>query len=194
MSRRIVPAKPRKKIEIDHLAISVVKAIQPSALSKAERFEIERFFDCYLEEITGVKTDYRALDDGIYGFTDSDRMECVISCELAEDATSEYFCRSTMAHEVGHAIMHVMDYRLKKALLRSIHRKDHQLRVYREKEIKIYKNPEWQAWRFAGSILMPERPFRRLHRQGHSDNEMSEIFGVNPAFIRSRKKALNLRA
>lgn len=194
MSRRIVPAKPRKKVDIDRLALSIVKDIQPSALLKAERFEIERFFDCYLEELTGVKTDYRTLDDGIYGYTDSDSMECVISCELAEDEYSEYFCRSTMAHESGHALMHVTDYRIQKAILRSIHRKDHQLRVYREKEIKIYMNPEWQAWRFAGSILMPERTFRMAYQEGYSDHDLSDIFGVNPAFIKSRKKALNMRS
>lgn len=193
MSRRIVPAKPRKKVDIDRLALSIVRDIQPSALISAERFDIERFFDCHLEDRTGVKTDYRKLEEGIYGYTDSDRMECVISSDLADDRWSEYFYRSTMAHEVGHALMHVRDYRLKRKILRSIHRKNHQLRVYREKEIKIYMNPEWQAWRFAGTLLMPERTFKAACLTGNSEHELSEIFGVNPAFIRSRKKALNMR-
>lgn len=193
MPRRLVPARPRKKVEIDDLAHSIIRAVQPSALKTPEKFEIERFFDCYLEEMTGVKTDYRKLEDGIYGYTDSDRMECVISSDLAEDYLSEFFCRSTMAHEGGHALMHVMDYRIKKAILHSIHRKDHQLRVFREKDIKIYMNPEWQAWRFAGSILMPEVTFTLAHQSGFSERELSETFGVNPAFIRSRKKALNLK-
>ena len=192
MSRRIVPARPRSKVVIDNLASSIIEAIQPTALQKAERFDIDRLFDCYLEGLTGVTTDYQVLDDGIYGYTDSDSMECVMSRELAEDESSENFCRSTMAHEVGHAVMHVKDFRIKKAILRSINREDHQLRMYREKEIKIYLNPEWQAWRFAGSILMPEKPFKAACECGNSDCELSEIFGVNPAFIRSRKKALNL--
>jgi Zn-dependent peptidase ImmA (M78 family) len=170
----------------------VIRAIQPNALVKAERFDIERFFDCELEGLTGVTPDYRDLEDGIYGYTDSDQLVCVISCKLAEDESSEYFCRSTMAHEVGHALMHVEDYRIQKAILKSIHRKDHQLRVYREKEVKIYMNPEWQAWRFAGSLLMPEPTFRMVHGQGYSDYDLSKIFGVNPAFIRSRRKALKI--
>lgn len=187
-----MPANPRKKIDIDNLALSIIKDVQPSALCRAERFDIERFFDCYLEEITGVKPDYRSLEDGIYGYTDSESMECVISLELAEDRSSESFCRSTMAHESGHAVMHVRDYRIKRELLRSIHRKDHKLRVYREQEIKIYMNPEWQAWRFAGSILMPARTFLPVCQKGYSEHELSEIFGVNPAFIRSRKKTLSI--
>ena len=85
MLRRIVTARPRSKATIDRLASSLISIVQPSALRKAERFDIERLFDCYLEEHTGVTTAYRTLDPGIYGYTDSDTMECVVSCELAED-------------------------------------------------------------------------------------------------------------
>ncbi len=192
MARQLVPAKPRKKTEIDAMAYRIIQEIQPSAMGKPEQFDIERFFDCYLEELTGIKTDYRILDMGVYGYTDSNSMECVISRDLAEDKLSEYFYRSTLAHECGHAVMHVKDYRHQRKILRSIHEKNHELRVYREKDIKIYMNPEWQAWRFAGSILMPESTFRRINNQGYTEKEMSKIFGVNPAFIRTRKRALNV--
>jgi Zn-dependent peptidase ImmA (M78 family) len=192
LSRRLVPANPRNRNDIESFALSIIRSLQPGVFTDNERFDIERFFDCYLEKLAGVSTDYRTLEDGIYGYTDSDEMVCVISRELSEDPSQEKFYRSTMAHECGHAMMHVKDYRTKKAILRSIHRKDHQLRVYREKDIVTYKNPEWQAWRFAGAILMPESVFKTTVKDGYSIYDLSDRFGVNPAFVRTRLKAFNL--
>jgi len=193
LSRRLVPANPRSRNDIESLALSIIRSLQPSVLKGNEQFDIERFFDCYLEELTGVSTDYRTLEDGIYGFTDTDDMICVISRELAEDPFQKKFYRSTLAHECGHAMMHVKDYRAKKAVLRSIHRKNHQLRVYREKDIITYKNPEWQAWRFASAILIPESAFKAMVNEGCDIYDLSDSFGVNPAFVRTRLKAFNLK-
>lgn len=195
MSRRLIPAEPRSNAKIESLATSIITKYQPAVLTKDEPFDIERFFDVHLEKITGVSTDYRCLENGVHGYTDSDAMECVISLELAEATVphERYFCRSTMAHETGHAILHVRDYRRKKAILRSIHEKDHELRVYREQDIILYRNPEWQAFRFAGALLMPAPVFRNaVLVDTLRERELSRRFGVNPAFIRSRMKALKL--
>ena len=193
MSRRILPARPRSNKKIESTALTIVKELQPKVLSGDERFDIERFFDCYLEDLTGVVTDYRKLDDGIYGYTDSEEMVCVISVDLAEDPYQEFFCRSTTAHECGHATLNVKDYRLMKTVLRSIHGKDHQLRMYREKDIITYRNPEWQAWRFAGALLMPAPAFVKSVDGGCGIKDLSKIFGVNPAFVRTRAKQLKLK-
>jgi Zn-dependent peptidase ImmA (M78 family) len=193
LSRRLVPAKPRSRNDIESFALDIIKRYQSEVLIKDERFDIMRFFDVELESISQVKTDYLPLDDGIYGYTDSDEMICVISRDLAEDPWQEYFCRSTMAHETGHALLHVLDYKRKKAILRSVHKKDHQLRMYHEKDIVTYKNPEWQAWRFAGAILMPAPAFIMAVKDGYDVWRLSERFGVNPKFVYSRLKALNLK-
>lgn len=194
MPRRLVPANPRSNAKIENLALNLIRRYQPAVLTHGEQFNIERFFDVYLEELTGVKTDYQRLEDGIYGYTDSDEMICVISQDLAEDPWSNYFYRSTMAHETGHALMHVPDYRQKKAKIRSIHKKGHgNLRTYRESDIVLYRNPEWQAWRFAGAILMPAPAFEEAVRSGVTDRDLSQRFGVNPKFVRTRLKSLKLK-
>ena len=193
MTRKLVPAQPRSNNDIESLALSIVRTYQPRVLNNGEQFDIERFFDCELELITQVSPDYQQLGDEIYGYTDSEEMVCVISSDLAEDPWSKYFYRSTMAHEIGHAVMHVRDYRRIKAILRSIHKKDHQLRMYREKDIILYRNPEWQAWRFAGALLMPEPVFRDAICNGYKVRSLSERFGVNPKFVRTRFKALNIK-
>ena len=142
MTRRLVPARPRSRDDIESIALRISQSCQPDMLSNIEPFDVERFFDCYLEELTGVTSDYRVLQPGIYGFTDADTKECVMSSDLADELWQEKFYRSTMAHEIGHAVMHVKDYRLKKTLRRFVHEKDH-LRAYRQEDIITYKNPEW---------------------------------------------------
>lgn len=192
MSRKIVPARPRSSKKIEATAMTIIRELQPGVLTNGEQFDIERFFDCHLEDITGVATDYQHLDNGIFGYTDSEEMVCVISRDLAEDRFQNNFCRSTTAHECGHAILNVKDYRVMRAVLRSIHGKDHQVRMYREQDIVVYRNPEWQAWRFAGAILMPESTFVRAVNGGAGEKELSKMFGVNPAFVRTRARALKL--
>ena len=190
-----IPAEPRSNTQIEAMTLSIIQRYQPGVLYNGEPFEIERFFDCELENMTGVSIDYQPLEYGIYGYTDSDRMECVMSLDLAYATAphEKYFYRSTMAHEIGHAILHVKDYRRKRAILRSLHKKGHELRLHREeKDIPLYRNPEWQAFRFGGALLMPEQAFREAVREGLGEKGLSQRFGVNPAFIRTRMKALKI--
>lgn len=194
MSQRVPLASPRSGKKIDEIALRILKKFQPGALSKPTPFEIERFFECELEGICGVRPDYRQdLPFGIYGYTDSEEMVSVISSELMDDPCQLRFARSTMAHETGHALIHVPEFRLKRALLRSIHNKKHvSLRLHREANVKIYMNPEWQAWRFAGAILMPADTFILGVKEGLGERGLADAFMVNPAFVRARARALRI--
>jgi len=188
-------ATPKSGAGIDLDAQRLIARIQPEALKKPSSFDIESFFDLDFKRLTGIDPDYRYLPPGIHGFTDSDKKECVISASLMESDNKNniYFVRSTMAHEVSHAIIHIPEFRQKKALLRSIHDDDHaSLKMYRQSDIPIYQNPEWQAWRHAGALLMPAIPFKKLITEGASVREMANVFGVNPAFIQTRARALKI--
>lgn len=192
MERRLIPAKPRSKKQIEALATSITLQFQPSILRKLGRFDIERFFDLHLEGMTGVTIAYEKLGPGIYGYTDSAEMMCVISSDLAENEEQEFFYRSTQAHESGHAILHIPDYRTARASIRSVNEKDHFARAMRASDIVTYKNPEWQAWHFAGALLMPAGPMTAAYRKGCSINDLSQVFGVNWSFVKSRLRALEL--
>ena len=143
-------------------------------MKKPSAFDIERFFECELEGITGVNPDYKELANGVYGYTDSESMECVISLDLIEDKYQSFFCRSTMGHETAHAIMHVSEIRKRKELIRFIHDKDHEVRLFRETEIPVYRNPEWQAWRFSGALFMPEETIRMAIEEGYNVMDISQ--------------------
>ncbi|MHB1326534.1 MAG: ImmA/IrrE family metallo-endopeptidase [Thermoleophilia bacterium] len=192
MARKIVAVDPKSGAVIDSIASGIIKAVNPQALNKPQAFDIESFFEFSMEEFSGVQADYRELPPGIHGYTDTDTNVSIISSSLMDDPFQENFMRSTMAHEIGHAIIHVPEFKLKKALWRSIHDKEHVLRLYRQEEVPIYRNPEWQAWRFAGAILMPEQAFRSVIQSGASRKDAADIFCVNPAFVCSRARALKM--
>jgi Zn-dependent peptidase ImmA (M78 family) len=194
LAKKLIPAKPRSNASIEKNTLEIITKFQSDVLSNNEPFDIECFFDCDLEEFTGVKTDYQKLPFGIHGYTDSELMLSVISRDLAESESQNFFTYSTIAHEVGHAFLHVKDYRKKQATLLSLHEKDHNMRLCREEEIPLYMNPEWQAWSFAGAILMPATEVQKSLTKGYNISDLSERFRVNPAFVKSRLRKLKLRA
>ncbi len=191
----MLAAIPRKGTDIDHLAQKLVKHYQPEVLRGDKAFDIEEFFEFDLENICGVKTDYRELPPGIYGVTDSERKECIISAELMARPreSDKYFARSTIAHEAYHAMVHIAEFRKKRAVLKSINDNKHPaLCLYRQEDVPVYMNPEWQAFRFGGALLMPEVPFKNAIRSGAGIRELVDLFQVNPANVRSRAKALKV--
>ncbi|WP_373840471.1 ImmA/IrrE family metallo-endopeptidase [Glaesserella sp.] len=70
--------------------------------------------------------------------------------------------RFTIAHELGHAIMHKEFIGLARPV---------------EKNTKIYCNAEWQANEFAGRLLLPDS-YIRLHNKS-SVADIAEIFGIS---------------
>ncbi len=193
MALRVVVANPTSGKKIDAYALQIIASFQPDVLKAPAAFDIESFFEFDLEDICGVETGYGKLPNSINGYTNSDEKISIISVELMENGSQIKFTRSTMAHETGHALKHVSEFRKKKAILRSIHDSKHaNLRLYRQDEIPVYRNPEWQAWRFAGALLMPETTFVPLIKKGFDEYELSEIYQVNSVFIRTRMRALKL--
>ncbi len=193
MSRKLIPASPMSGAALDEKAYELVRRYHPAALEEPSAFDVEALFEIDLEDLTGVKPDYRDLSPGIHGLTDSEKLECIISRDLAEDPAQLFFCRSTTAHECCHAIQHVGQFRQKRAVLRSIHDSDHvSLRLYREDAIPLYMNPEWQAWRMAGALLMPAKAIANALERGYGISDMANIFQVNKPFVLARLRALKI--
>lgn len=192
-NKMIVAAKPRRGLDIDVSANRINKQFQPDTLKRPIPFDVEAFFEFDLKSISGVKSDYGLLPFGIHGITDSERMECIISSSLMDDPSKIKFARSTIAHEIAHVLTHVPEFRKKRAILKSIHDNKHtSLSLHREEAVKLYMNPEWQAWRYAGALLMPEATFKEVVMDGANEWEVGEIFQVNPSFVRTRARSLKI--
>jgi len=187
---------PMSGKQIDQLATSYIQYYQPEILKKPGQFDVHRFVDTKLEDLTGVVPVYsRELPPEIYGLTDSSENRLEIQEALAEDPFQEKFFRSTLAHESGHCIIHVPQ-------LRSINRvqvfrqgKDDGsggVQLYRKDDVPLYRNPEWQAFRFAGALLIPEGPLRMMLADRASTTEIANTFNIYQPFLKSRMKALKL--
>ncbi len=193
MARKVVMAAPKSGADIELLVVNIIQRYQPEALIRPQEFDVERFFENELEALTGVKADYQHLSLPVHGYTDSDQMVSVVSTDLAENPSQRNRFRATVAHEIGHAIQHVPEFRRRKQVLRFTHDcEDVSLRMFREDEVPAYRNPEWQAWRFAGALLMPEKTFRMSLASGVSLYQVARTFGVSVDFVRSRMKQLRL--
>lgn len=83
--------------------------------------------------------------------------------------------RATLAHESGHAFLHVGEVR----------RRGFQLargRLVSRQDIPAYEDPEWQAWTFAGALLMPLPILRTMGDRRLA--QLSETFQVSEDFAR----------
>lgn len=63
--------------------------------------------------------------------------------------------RATLAHEIGHAVLHVPALRHFGASSGRFQRVD-------SRKIPAYESSEWQAWMFAGALLVPPRSLATL--------------------------------
>ena len=191
--RRLVPAQGRSGSEIDRQAQRVLSYSQPAAITKPQIVNVEAIFEFLLPTL-GIESDYQPLEKrGIQGYTDSENMICVVSSELADDPTAASYFRSTVAHEIGHAILHIPEFRRRRQKMISEQAKnDGILHRLPDTKIPIYMNPEWQAHRFAGGLLMPEAAVKKALAIYRDPAALSTVFKVTPAFVRARLKGLNM--
>lgn len=191
MTDKIIPAQGRSGAEIDRIALGIIKQYQPDVLVYPHPFDIELFFEHDLEDICGLEAGYASLPLGVYGVTDSGNREVLVSNKLMDSPGQMPFARSTIGHECGHALIHVPEFRKRKAVLRSVQdKKDVTLAMHRKEDIPIYQNPEWQAHHFSGALLMPAVTVQMALKNNATTYELAEIYGVTVSFAQSRLRAL----
>ena len=96
-----------------------------------------------------------------------------------------YYARTTVCHEIGHAVLHVP------VLRRRLLINDALARTQRG-NLKAYEDPEWQAWAFAGTILMPSTTLRMLQAECKllTPETVSTTFEVSTQMARSHLRRL----
>jgi uncharacterized protein DUF955 len=193
MSRRIIPAPPCSGDQLEEMAILFLSKVQPEALIKPERVDIELIFDVDVPDLLGISTRYLDLPERIYGETNARKKTSTVSKKLAEHSnkSERRFFRSTLGHEIGHCIKHVKELNTFASILG-----EEELIHYRadQSKVPLFRNPEWQAWRLGAALLMPREPFiNAFNLHGKNIGILVDIFDVNPAFVKSRIKALKLK-
>lgn len=191
MSRSVLLVYPRSGREIDQAAAGLLQEFQPEALSKPQAVDVERIFEFY-PPTQGMTTDYDELPVGMDAVTDVAAMQCVVSAALAERASQRRYYRSTLGHEIGHIKLHLPEFLARREVGKLIQNGNNGMKLYRQETIPTFRNPEWQADHFSGGLLMPANSVRIAFAAGAGIEELSELFDVHPAFVRSRLKALKL--
>jgi hypothetical protein len=192
----VLKVRPRSAREIENIASEVIKSFQPDALKMLMSFDVEDFFEFELKDKTDVEPDTKDYPEGIDGCTDFEEMKCYISRRLMEHRDCQVTrrrLRATQAHEIGHCFLHVEDARHSREFQQKFLNDNHSsLEIYNPDDLKAYENPEWQAWRFASALLMPEHCIKRAIECNWKEKWIKDTFDVNPSFIYVRMRELKI--
>jgi hypothetical protein len=117
-----------------------------------------------------------------------------INILLREDLWDELYqggrranrARATVAHELGHAILHVPIIRRR----RSSPHSRHLLARVASGSVPTYMSSEWQAWMLGGCILAPLRTLKTVQ---HLDPwTLAQTYGMSPAMMKAHLKRLRM--
>lgn len=183
--------------DIERAAQEVLREFDPDALATLKAFDVEHFFDHKLKGATKISP---IIDDELPkyldGYTDSLNDECHIAERLFDHGHNiviERRLRSTIAHELGHCFLHVPEARSNREMQQVFKQDDTcTIELYNPDEDRVYTHPEWQAWRFASSLLMPEICFRRAIEVNRTIRQIQNTFEVNYAFVQVRLRELKI--
>lgn len=191
----VMKANPMGRRTIENFAQKVLRDFCPEALDDLIPLDIEKMFEQYVPKRFGVDTSYEELTMGIHGYTEPNKLRSAVAVDLVEtnDTATIRFGRSTIGHEVGHAVLHARQFKRKNLGLKFLHDDSHSKPLlYRQEELKAFENPEWQAWEFCKSIFLPATQLYKAVENGLTIREISERVNLNPAFVEVRMKNLKL--
>jgi len=169
---------PMSGSQIESDATVVLKKYSPALLKEPDAFDIVNFFDFPMKDDFKLDTAVQHLADGVEGQAWPDGRVFV------SELTYEMACsnigrgRFTIAHECYHGLKH-------RGQIRHVLVHTGQATLYRRKSLSAFRDPEWQADRFAAALLMPAPMVTLLAsrvRQDQIVKAISSTFQVSYAF------------
>lgn len=152
-----VPGLSRQ--DLVELGDELLRSLQPEALRCPTPVDVRKLVDSKLEEVLGIHVypvhpadlpaDAEASTSGERILVRKDQYDL-----LREGGPMGLRARATIAHELGHAILHspmLADTETAKRVT-----------LVPRRELKAYEDPEWQAWTLAQAFLIPVRTARSL--------------------------------
>lgn len=158
LDEEVPPVRPLSIGAIEELARVVLAQLAPEMLLAPRALDVLHLVDQELprhgihvlpasrEELGdrhGATDPSGADDDDVDILVDEDTW-----AQLEAGGPGAYHARTTVCHEIGHALLHVPILRRRLLLTNGLAR-------VRRGALKAYEDPEWQAWTFTGAILMP---------------------------------------
>ena len=185
----VIAMPPLSLDYLEALGETVVSTFQPEALSRPQPIKVREWIDDLLPRfgIHVMPASYEELGERVavtYAAADAES-EILVSPWIYDNLADEerpHFARSTVIHELAHAILHV-------PLLRN--RSEGSRQTTRRLDLRRLaeaSDPEWQAWALAGAILMPRRTIAML--PDRSPRSVAEAFFVSQKFAEVRLERL----
>jgi hypothetical protein len=171
MRRPQVPG--RSWLEVDSCARGVLAAVAPRCLRAAQKAPILRIFEGGLRKDYGIGYGVENLPFGTEACFDPVASEIILDEQVYDDLhNGTPRARFTVAHEIGHGIMHGR-------YLKEIHTGNRKVTMLNRGQIPAYADPEKQANRFASEFLMPTPLVADLIRQGGEIQDIMDVFQVS---------------
>jgi hypothetical protein len=183
--------RPRSTADIVLAAEQFLRRHAPEHLSSGHPVDLAGLVDHELErdrivvypvspdELPGAEAETRAGEGGwIEIWLRTESFEALF--ELNSNTNR---ARSTISHEIGHAVLHAEDVRTGRHRPQVL-----ALRRAPRSQIPPYRDCEWQAHTFAGALLMPRPALRNADLR--DSFALADRFQVSEAFARSHLKRI----
>lgn len=146
-------ANPLSAIDVQDIAVNILRKYQPSALLLPEAIKIEWLVEQVLTE-SGFALEIKPdgfLQPDVEALTDfQNRLVYIRESTYEKLGKADGRARFTLAHECGHVVLHTDQWLYKLATA---------ARTIDLTTVKPFLSPEWQANKFAAVLLMPEQTF-----------------------------------
>lgn len=193
LDEEVPPVNPLSMAAIEELGRCFLQQLAPEVLDEAQPLNVLDLVDTRLPEfgihVCPASREEIGNRDGATDPRGDGEITILVSenvwDELELPAPRSHYARSTVGHELGHAVLHVPV--LRRRLLLS----DVLARTQRA-NLRAYEDPEWQAWAFAGAILIPSSTLRMLEVQHGriSPDLVSTTFEVSTSMAQSHLRRL----
>lgn len=183
--------KPRGTLEIAQIAEVFLGQVAPDHLDAGSALDLEPLvhwrlqeedilvYASTVDELPTVEAETRAGNDGKIDIL----MREESYAALFEPNSLTNRARSTLAHEIGHAVLHTEEVRMGRERPEEM-----VLRRSLRSNLKPYQDSEWQAHAFAGAFLIPRSALEGC--DSHDCTDMASRFGVSEGFARSHMKRI----
>lgn len=182
----VLPVAAKSRKQVQSCARGVLQEFAPDRLQRPGPLDYQRLIDEYLPQqkkidVYPVTAEEMELSEGLtrVNYDAPTRIQILVPFNtydaLFEDRRETNRARSTLAHEIGHAIQHGR-------FLRRMRNDKEAVPLHRQRgHLQAFEDPEWQAWTFAGELLLPMGVLRQLH--GCSITEVAVTFGVSEPMV-----------
>lgn len=181
----VIPVPPLSKADIARIASVTLERFEPEALLRPRPVNVIKLVDHTLpahniDVYPATASELPGQEAHTQPFT---RNPTVLIREdqwayLMRGGGSGLRARATVAHELGHVVLHVP------VLRRHLSSPEGALQLNRvdPAKVKTYADPEWQAWCFAGAFLVPPRTLAML--DSITPERVAETYHVSERFAR----------